>query len=91
MGDKSTPTYREAIEAIKATANVLVLELRRDPDYPEQTELLRDRVWNHSIALYRTLQAVSVVTAASVFGLLVWLALQDEKRLKSPFEPHDEV
>ena len=56
VGDKSTPSFQEALDAIKATPRLLVLELRRDPDYPDQREWVRDRIWNHSIVLYRVIQ-----------------------------------
>ena len=86
VGDKATPAFQEALDAIKATPELLVLELLRDPEYPDQREWVRDRLWNYSIAYYRAVQAGLIVAGIAVFGLLVWLALQEPERPRSPFD-----
>ena len=88
VGETPTPGYAEAIEAIQSTQKLLVLEVKRDPDYPEQRVFLRDRLWNKSIAWFRVAQGTMVLAGVLLLAFIVWLALQEPTERVPMRVPH---
>lgn len=73
VGDKLVVDYASAVEAIKATPDILDLTVVRDPNEVEPIAWLRDRIYNHSKPLYYSILTLLCAVILVIVGWVIWL------------------